>query len=170
MRFIQDLKELGLRVNWCTVRVGWDGVGDYTRLVSTEEIIDFASEYARNNVSEESVIDILVADSSEIEVIRSSLQKLATGCDEELEKRKWRLVLVKRLLKEDLRDPVYGLIKISEFWSRMGYFRGDLHVEQAHSGIPPNLYYTSENLRRIIQVHREWVEMEKARLLDEPAE
>jgi hypothetical protein len=50
--------------------------------------------------------------------VRDILRRLSelNGGDPELELRKWRLVILDRLLKEIPQDPVYGLIALTEFW------------------------------------------------------
>ncbi len=84
----------------------------------------------------------------------------------ELSLRKMRLVLLKKLIDHLSNDPIYDLIEISGFWLSLGNPPDSPHIIQGvDNDITPEQYYTSDYLKKILAVHKEWIidEMKKLR-------
>ncbi len=106
------------------------------------------------------------------EEIKDLLQRLSQldGGDPQIELRKWRLVLLEEVLASMPKDALYGLIALTEFWQDFGFPSDSPHVVQGRgNNITPPEYYQEENLQRLVNCHRTWIENERASLKEQQA-
>ena len=170
-------------LNWTTVLVGWEGLGvfspwpsrwtEFPSLVSAEEVAVYADERlaSATALSERDLVLKLVSvdwRTESREAIRDLLKPLSDfdGKDPAIELRKWRLVLLERVLENMPQDSLYGLMALTEFWQGFGFPPDGPHQVQARGNeIGPKEYYTAENFREALDRHRQWIEKEAAELL-----
>ena len=169
-------------VNWTTVLVGWNGLGvlspwpncwtEFPPLISADEIAAYADERLSSS-SDPSKQDLIVALlSSDLrletrEEIKDLLEPLAEldGGDPRIELRKWRLVLLEDVLVNLPNNALHGLMALTEFWQGFGFPSDSPHDVQGRGNtITPSEYYQEENLHRLVDRHRRWIEDERASL------
>lgn len=166
-------------MNWTTILVGWRGLGvlspwpdhweGFPPLLSTEELSEFALERLELSTGpKESDITARFVSLNLKEERREAILSLLTPLsdlahgDAALELRKWRLVLLSQALKNLPKDPLYGLIGLTEFWNEFGFPPDSPHtVQGVGNSIGPSEYYTQENLDRMLSRHLEWIERER---------
>ncbi len=165
MNVLDAFGAAGLAVNWRTVALGWDGAGTWPRLLALEDVQRFAeSALNTSDVPNESeLVEIVAASADEGEDVVKRIRSLAeaSGADPERELRKWQVVLLKDQLWKIPRDPLYGLLALTEFWEKFGFPEDSPHTVQGRGNTStPNEYYSEENYRRLLQRHADWIESE----------
>jgi hypothetical protein len=166
-RRLESLRVEGLPLNWTTLLVGWRGPGKLARQLSAEEVSAFALERLSSNEASIPLVALATAGEGHTGEIAEWLQTLADdeGSDPSWEERKWRLILLEEVLAGLGADPVYDLIKLTEFWEQFDYPLDSPHVVQgARNNLTPTEYYTLESLRSAIEAHRSWIEVERSLL------
>ncbi|MGV3607704.1 MAG: DUF2247 family protein [Planctomycetaceae bacterium] len=165
-------------VNWTTMLVGWNGLGEYSPwpdrkddflpLYSTDELAAFANKRFTSSIAIEEALILKLLSlnlcSERRETIRGLLMDLATlnGGDPKLELRKWRLVLLEDLLTNFPADAVNGLVALTEFWECFGYPVESPHEVQGRGNeISPSENYQDRNLKRLLARHWAWLQEEK---------
>jgi hypothetical protein len=164
MTYVDEMRAAGLSVNWRTLLVGREGPGKYPPLLSLEDVRGFA-ETELDSVSKQSVATAAIVAASDDDAIEvdAYLRKLAEQdpSDSMRELRKWRLVLLNRAMKELPQDPLYGLLRLTEFWERFDFPGDGPHVVQSRENrTTPQEYYTEENFKRLVRKHEEWIAKE----------
>lgn len=164
MMYMDEMRAEGLSVNWCTVLVGREGPGKYPPLLGLDDVRRVAeAELADVSESSAEAVAIAVASDDETTEVDACLRKLAARepSDPSKELRKWRLVLLKRAMKELPQDPLYGLLRLTEFWERFDFPSDSPHVVQGRGNLTtPQEYYTNENFTRLVRKHEEWIARE----------
>ena len=170
-----------LGANWTTVSVGWQGLGmlspwpdewtGFPPLISRDEVAVYADEQFSS--CSHAAMELIVALVShglqcktreEIKDLLEPLSKLDGG-DPQIELRKWRVVLLEDVLANMPTDALHGLIALTEFWQDFGFPSDSPHEVQGKGNtITPGEYYQGENLRRLVDRHRQWIEQERASL------
>lgn len=169
MTFLDDMRDMGMRVNWRTLLVGLEGPGKHPPTITLGDVSAFASEQhaTRTTAESEDVVAVLVASSDDAGEAREILQRLAEKeeSDPERELRKWRLVLLRQAMMDLPADPLYGLIALTEFWERFDFPADSPHVVQGRGNrLDPSAYYTKENYLALVQKHRDWAHREATSL------
>ena len=169
MSYLDAFGSAGIGVNWSTIAIGWDGPGKWPRLLTLEDVQTFASLAlcAPQTANEANLVGIVAASSADIEDVTRKIHSLAIAsrADVEHELRKWRVILLKEALWKIPRDPIYGLIALTEFWDKFNFPGDSPHIVQGRGDTTsPEDYYTEENYRRLLQRHASWVDFEVRRL------
>ncbi|MEW5547106.1 DUF2247 family protein [Pseudomonas soli] len=70
----------------------------------------------------------------------------------------WRAVALEELLLNIDSDPVYGLIKLSEFWSSWEWpADAPLSMVSGMEALPEDAYHSSSNYEYVVDEHERWV-------------
>ncbi len=163
-------KELKTDINWKTIYFGWKGIGRKDRLIEINEIVNYAIGTAVNNSDCESevleIASIYKGNSDGVEELLKSLSEKELSNDE-IEIRKWILILLVEVLKGLSVEPLYGLIELGEFWSQFDYpdFM-PFQLQGRGNNISPEEYYTRGNYEKVIESHRKYVDRELEKLND----
>jgi hypothetical protein len=165
-RRLGRLRMRGIVVGWGTLLVGLHGFGWVDRQVSAANAIAVALDTLEQNPDDDLVLALACLRESETGEVVGALERLAEreGADYELERRKWRLLLLEERIEALPADPLHGLLDLDEFWGVLGYPEDGPHTVQTRSGIPPEDYYTQDNYEAEFTRHGRWMEQE-ARLL-----
>ena len=73
----------------------------------------------------------------------------------------WRVAELEKTLQEVDSDPIYGLIKLSEFWSNWGWPSDappSMHSEE--NSLSEREYHSAEHYKNSLQEHQEWLKNE----------
>lgn len=165
--YIEKMKAVNIKANWGTLYLGWLGIGTCSRLISFEDIFKFGSHRLENhNAEEERLILELLAltgttEENDTELVRKRLYTLAafTKYNEDIEQRKWAVVLLKDLLIDLTRkNCITCLTELTSFWAQFGYPEYSPHVVQGRlNSIEPESYYTDKFCNTILTKHRKWI-------------
>jgi Uncharacterized protein conserved in bacteria (DUF2247) len=168
--------------NWTTILVGWRGLGvlspwperwgAFPSLVSAEEVLGYSTErVASSSDAQEQalIVELLSLDlrTEAREVVSKLLQRLSEGegGDSAIELRKWRLVLLEKVLEDMPSDALYGLLALTEFWQEFGFPSDSPHVVQGRgNALTPSEYFRPETLEHTLARHYAWIERERAAL------
>jgi hypothetical protein len=167
---LEKLREKGIRIDWSTVFVGWDKSFFNIPLVTSKEVIRYASEIFALTPSRkcDALLSIVIATEDEESIIRESLRQLAhqDGSSKQFAQRKWRVMLLSELLPNiKSLGPTHGLIRLTEFWDDFGFPQDMPHVVQGRENtVKPDRYYSVENLKEILKRHNRWIQDELAHL------
>ena len=166
--------------NWTTILVGWNGLGalspwpdrwkEFPPLLGADEIVNYAYErLSLSPVAEEDkiMIELLALNLQRepretVKELLTRLSNLSQG-DMLFELRKWRLILLEELLDHLPEDSTYALLALTEFWQNFGFPTDSPHeVQGRDNSISPSEYYQKENLQRLLNRHRTWIQEERA--------
>ena len=156
MTYIEKMLKGGIPVNWLTIKIGWDGPGNYTRLLSTADVIAYAGSLFEDDAEQPAeVLKLASAYDGEEGLVDACIRKLASEekSQPSLEIRKWRLVLLEDHLKTLGDDPLYGLMGLNEFWAGFGYPNDSPQIISD---------YTPENYQSALEAHGRWIDKERS--------
>ena len=126
MKLVDQILTSQFGVNWRTILVGWEGVGDFGPVLFSSDVVSYALRKVEESPDEQpkEVILLLAAD-SDSELVGRCLGELARQetADPTIETRKWRLIL----LKSVMRDPVLqDRLPLQQFYRFSQYLVSDV--------------------------------------------
>lgn len=163
--------KVGIQYNWITLLVGRK-IG----LIDATEVAKYAINYLSDHPEETDklIIDLTWNDNESF--VDEILQKYVNSMNQEtlsvssdfweLEKRKWRYVILQSLRLDILNYDVL-LEKVSEVYSDMGYPKdmdGFIYYLPPKDGYDPAKHSKAENYRRMIQILDDFLIEEKNKL------
>ena len=160
-------------VDYGVILQSWIGIPGINIKLKSQEIVDFAMNKINDSLNESEeklLIDLTSAyllDDIEITRILTELCNFAQ-VNINLSLRKWRLYLLKNILDNLENDSLYAFIRLGEFWIEWQSVLSDQipHLYQgANNSISQQDYYSRENMDRVIDIHKEWIENEKKLLV-----
>ena len=162
VRRLDGLRRRGVAVGWGTLLVGLHGFGWVDRQVSAANAIAIALDALEQNPDDDLVLTLACLRENETEDVVGALERLAEreGAEYELERRKWRLLLLEEHMEALPANPLYGLLSLDEFWGIHDYPEDAPHTVQARSGVSPEEYYTRDNYEAEVARHERWMEQE----------
>jgi hypothetical protein len=148
------LKNMGLKINWATVLVGWRGVTvNGGREVSTKEVIEYALVACEQTSYPDEAIRIAGAGLHDEELIESSLQTIVAkeNLDVQYEQRKWRAFKLKDILDGiDKKDVIEQYILLCDFWSDFGQ----------PNDMPSTIRELGVRDQNVLDAHWDWLDKE----------
>lgn len=167
---IEEFIKNGITVNWLTINIGWRGPGMVGKQLAGRDIINFAIDLlVEGDNQQEDILMLACCRENESDDITALLNKLSCtqNYNKEIEIKKWQVILLMTVMENLNKKPLYGLIKFTEFWAQFDFPQGAPHVVQGlNNTISPLEYYTQENYCRIINLHRDWIELQLKELSD----
>ncbi len=162
VRRLDELRRRGVAVGWGTLLVGLHGFGWVDRQVSAGNAISIALDALERKHDDDLVLALACLRENETGAVADALERLAEreSYERELERRKWRLLLLEERIKALPADPLYGLLDLDEFWGMFDYPADGAHTVQTRSGIPREEYYTRDNYEAEVARHKRWMERE----------
>lgn len=164
MNFLEKFIENDLSINWTTIFMGWNGVGNLDKQLTSKEIIDYALTQVTEDMDyQSSIFELASKYKDETEQISLLLRELSNekNNDEEIEIRKWRLLRLIEFLEQLKGNYFENLLNLTEFWLDWDLPVDGPHIIQGRlNNITPYEYYTKENYEFILNRHREWINKE----------
>ena len=166
----QLYEELNLRhlVDWGVIVQGVAGVPGIPERLALSRVADFANcELERISINDP-LLSVIVdlATNSEITTVelREALETICSEKKVDLNKsaRKWRAISLNGVLADLDSDSLYGLIKISEFWSCWGWPKDMPTCMSADNEMSSQDYHSEANYERVIANHLDWITNEFA--------
>lgn len=93
------------------------------------------------------------------------LQKMSEfkNADMQRARKIWRAVALEELLANLDPDPLYGLIKLSEFWSSWEWpADAPLSMTSGTMTLPEHQYHSASNYEHVVYEHEQWLKDELA--------
>jgi hypothetical protein len=152
--------------DWGVILLGVSGVPGIAERLSRSVVVDFASAELEKISIDDPILDLVVEmamDSGETSnELREKLEEICQAKKIDLGKstRKWRFIAMRSILSDLDADPVYGLIKLSEFWTAWGWPSDTPSSLRSDAKVSPQDYHSQSNYEYVIQNHREWLEEE----------
>lgn len=149
--------------DWGVVLLGISGVPGIAERLSHSVVMDFANVELEEISIDDPILDLVVqlaTDGGETSnELREKLEEICQAQEIDLDKskRKWRFVLLRDLLSDLDTDPVYGLIKLSEFWMAWGWPSDCPTSMQSDIKMSLKEYHSQENYEYVIENHRKWL-------------
>jgi hypothetical protein len=150
-------------VDWGVVLLGVTGVPGVAGHLRSSAVAHFANseleKMAIDDLSLDLIVELTMDSNCTSNELRESLENVCKtkNIDLERSKRKWRLVSLENILSNLEIDPVYGLIKISEFWMAWEWPSDRPISMRNHGEISPEDYHSQANYEYVIENHREWL-------------
>ena len=166
-RRLDRLRSRGVAVGWGTLLVGLHGFDWVDRQASAANVIAIALDALACSPDDELVLALACLQENEtVDVVRA-LERLTErgGVDHELERRKWRLLLLEERMEALPADPLRALLDLDEFWGILDHPEdGPSTARITRSGVPAEEYHARDNYEAELARHKRWMERE-ARLL-----
>lgn len=154
--------------NWTSLLTGWRGFGQIRRLVTIPDIRQFAlAKLESAPQSDPDLAELATISEEHEDVVETFLARLASAeaTYAEAEARKWIICLLESQLLKLSNDPIYGLLQLTDFWASLDFPDYSPHqVQGKGNNVSPTEYYSPENYRRVVQLHRDWIEQESLKL------
>ncbi len=157
--------------DWAVVLQGVDGIPSHLGRLPPSCVENFAStELEKINVDDPllDVISSLATDSDlPASELRPQLEKMCESQNSDIQRanRIWRAVALEEVLKNSDSDPLYGLIKLSEFWSSWGWpADAPPSMLPGTNALSQQDYHSASNYDDVIREHDQWLKDELAAL------
>jgi len=160
---LDNIKELGLKITWQLLHLGFQSCEIFNGSVSAEEVIDFAIELMEKDVDNLDIFELSCEYNTNVENISKCLEKLSyqENTNYNIEFRKWRVAYVINNLPLEGEDCVRGLIQLGDIWCVFNFPDDSPHTYQERNNMNfPEQYYSNQNYRLLLIRHNEWIEEE----------
>jgi Uncharacterized protein conserved in bacteria (DUF2247) len=162
---LQELESLGLRVGWQTALVGWNGPGANEQQVNGHQIVELAvTKLSKSPELHGEAVELASLEGHETEDIDRLLRRLASHerSSEDHELRKWRILLLQRVLDELPEDPLYAWTTLGEFWHSFGQPRDCPEIIHSFAKLPATNRYTALTRQKLLTNHQAWLATERS--------
>jgi hypothetical protein len=159
---IQQLKELGFNINWTLLRIGYEGQQFLPRLISSDNILQYAECLLESMDSGYELIAQLIDSNDEME-FHNVLEKLALAerVIPSIQQRKLRVYVVHETLKTLPEDYCNGLFELTDLWISLGLPDDCPHTIQGrNNSYTPQEYYTQDTFDLLLAKNKKWVKEE----------
>lgn len=156
--------------DWAVVLQGVSGIPGLGRLPPSC-VENFANAELEKVPGNDPLLDVIVglADDSDLPAYElcPQLEKICEylNVDMQRAKRIWRAVALEEVLTNLDSDPLYGLIKLSGFWSSWDWpFDAPTSMLPGTTTLPEHDYHSASNYDHVIREHEQWLKDELAAL------
>lgn len=157
--------------DWAVVLQGIGGIPSHSGRLPASCIENFANVELEKAAGDDPLLDVIVslADDSDLPAseLCTQLQKMceSKNLDMQRARRIWRAVALEEVLTNLDSDPLYGLIKLSEFWSSWGWpADAPPSMLPGANTLPTQDYHSASNYGRVIHENEQWLKVELAAL------
>lgn len=116
------LKNLGFKISWNLIAIGLYGNGEISPSITHLDVVDYLDGLLTDIDEQTDNIIALICEKEDFTKFDRLLKELASEDDSNIaiQKRKWRVCLLKNLLDNINEDSLQGLLELMEFWVSMG--------------------------------------------------
>lgn len=154
-------------MDWGVILLGVVGVPSILDRLTIFHVREFAEaeldKISNDNPDLDIYVSLATSDVDTPHELRCYIEKICevTGIDIEISKRKWRWVSLESLLSDLDLDPIYGMIKLSEFWSAWQWpIDAPISMQNGVNDISPENYHSQLHYESVIHDHRDWLTKE----------
>jgi len=155
--------------NWAVVLQGVTGIPSHLGRLSSSCVENFASTELEKVSVDDPLLDVISSLAVDSDLPASELcpqlQKIcgSQNADMQRAKRIWRAVALEEVLMDLDSDPLYGLIKLTEFWSSWGWpTDAPPSMLPGVKTLPEQDYHSASNYDHVIREHEQWLKDELA--------
>lgn len=155
--------------DWAVVLQGVCGVPSLLGRLPAFCVENFATAELEKVAGNNPLLDVIVslANDSDLPVseLCPLLQKMSEfkNADMQRARKIWRAVALEELLTNLDPDPLYGLIKLSEFWSSWEWpADAPLSMTPGAMTLPEHQYHSASNYDHVVHEHEQWLKDELA--------
>jgi hypothetical protein len=159
-RFIQRLIDENISITWGFLLLGFDGPGTLTKQISQQDIIDYCLNLHLQGIEDRIVEDIAFASEDEEELIRNKLNDLSKiENNSDIDLKTWEYLLLEELIPTLPKDPLRGLLELTDFWSQFNYPKNSPHqIQGRNNTLTPQEFYTRENFNFLLEENKKWLQ------------
>ena len=164
---IKDFIEIGFKISWTLLYIGFNGSEMFKKQLEGQDIINYTVTKMEEGDDSLDVVLLASTNVTNDNEINELLFKLSNSetIDYDIEYRKWRVIYVTKHLPNDQVDYIQGLIELGDIWAMLDFPDDSPHIFQGrNNSMTPNEYYTQENYFLLLKNHREWIEKEVSQL------
>lgn len=159
---LKDFEEIGLKITWKLLFLGYRGHPIFSNKLEINEIFNYALDVYSVNSDNDLILNLITETDNEnkISLILKELSE-KENTSYEIEVRKLRLIYVKNRIKIKNDNYIDGLCELSDMWIELNYPEDSPFVFQGRNNdITPKDYYTYENYNKIFMDHQIWFDKE----------
>lgn len=167
MNMLYNIQEIGLKVTWKLIRLGLTGFNGHLELISYEELFDYLTDRLGINESQDDNIIKIICEKENRFSVDSLLNYLASveKTTEDVQYRKLRVYLLEKLLRQENRTCLQGLLELIELWASFGYPGDCPHIFPDNVNISVQEYFTNTNYQIMRKKNSEWLGDEIKRIV-----
>jgi len=167
MNKLKMLENIGFKIPWELMRIGLNGFCEIPATLSRPEIIEYLYDSISDDNNQTDCIIPLICeeDSRQFDDL---LKRYAEDnpCDIFIQKRKWRVYLLKTLLETINQDFFQGILELMEFWSAMGDSEDGPHIlPQGTGDTEKGDYFTETNYVILVSKCKKWLNREISEII-----
>lgn len=158
-------------IDWAVLLQGVCGIPSLFGRLPAFCVENFANAELEKATGNNPLFDVIVslANDSDLPIseLCSQLQKMSKlqNADMQRARRIWRAVALEELLTNLDSDPLYGLIKLTEFWSSWEWpADAPLSMTLDAMTLPEDQYHSVSNYDHVVHEHEQWLKDELAAL------
>lgn len=157
--------------DWAVIFQGISGIPSHPGRLPSSCVEEFANTQLELVAMDDPLLDVISSLAVDSDLPASELctqvQKVCESqkADMQRAKRTWRAAALEEVLANLDSDPLYGLIKLSEFWSSWGW-PADAPSSMLPSAkvLPEHEYHSASNYDHVVREHEQWLKEEFAAL------
>lgn len=163
MSNITKLEEMGFKINWTLLKIGYQGLDFLPKVLTIGDICDYAINKLEFLEFDYELIAQLAGMENDQYELCEVLTKLTKS--EKVETiyqiRKWTVLIVKQELEKLPIEYTDGLLKLSDLWVSLGLPDYCPHIIQGRNNkYTPQEYYTQDMYDRLVHENASWIEDE----------
>lgn len=155
--------------DWAVVLQGASGIPSHLGRLPPACVEGFANTELEKAAVDDPLLDVISGLAVDSDLPASELcpqlQKMceSKNVDMQRAKRIWRAAALEEVLTDVDSDPLYGLIKLSEFWSSWGWpADAPPSMHPSAKTLPEHDYHSASNYGHVIREHEQWLKVELA--------
>ena len=158
MNKINDIMQMGFRITWRVIAIGLFGEAYITPQLSKDDVYEYLDSLLTVPSAETDKIIKLICerdDNIKTDQMITFFAELENA-DLELQLRKWRAYLLKRILDEGKEDFMRSLLDLTEFWVSLGMPNDSPHEYPTKNNVEKE-YFTEETFFKLKSKSENWL-------------
>ena len=158
MTNLKEFRELGLKITWLLLFIGYKGNPVFSNELTTNQIIEYAIDTYSFNTTNNLLLELIIEkDTEKISRLLEKLSDIEDTCFD-IEYRKWRALFVSKKIAKKNSSYIDGLFELGDIWIKLGYPDDSPFVFQGRkNNILPEEYYTQQNYEILYSKHHAWL-------------
>lgn len=158
MTYLKEFRELGLKITWKLLFIGYKGNPIFSDELTTNQIIEYALDVYSIDATNNLLLELILEERTEnVSSLLESLSNIENTCFD-IEFRKWRVLFVSKKIAKKNSNYIDGLCELGDIWIKLGYPDDSPFIFQGrNNNISPENYYTKQNYDDLYFKHQVWI-------------
>ena len=158
VNILLNVEAMGLKITWKLIYLGLNGMDD-CKMLSHAELLEFIDSKLTVMSRQTDRFIKLLNEEREDRAISILLEFAETdGSDEFVQKRKWRVYKLKRLLDNPSEDSLQGALELMEFWSQNDITNDCPQIFPTTEGVlAVKTYFTPQMYTSMTNANKAWL-------------